>query len=120
VATSGGREYRRATTSFSIGTLETRYLYRAAAATVRGIDVKIASGLKVGYVMGVGDEVPSGLGQLGVDVQLLGREDLATADLGRFNAIITGTRAYAVRDDLRPTIAVARLRQERRQPDRAL
>jgi hypothetical protein len=52
-------------------------------------------------VMGVGDDVPSGLAQLGASVQLLGPQDLATADLGPFNAIITGTRAYAVRDDLR-------------------
>ena len=41
--------------------LETRYLYRDAAATVRGVDVTIAPGLKVGYVMGVGDEVPAGI-----------------------------------------------------------
>jgi len=34
-------------------------------------------------------------------VQLLGAQELATGDLGRFNAIVTGTRAYGVRDDLR-------------------
>jgi hypothetical protein len=68
---------------------------------VRGIDVAIAPGLRVGYVMGVGDEVPAGLAQLGVDVQLLGAQDLASADLGRFDTIMTGTRAYAVRDDLK-------------------
>jgi len=101
VATSGGREFREGHEVIRHRDLETRYLYRAAAAGVKGIDVTIASGLKVGYVMGVGDDVPSGLAQLGIDVQLLGAQDLATADLGRFNAIITGTRAYAVRDDLR-------------------
>ncbi len=51
--------------------------------------------------MGIGDDVPTGLAQLGVEVQLLGEQDLATGDLGRFNAIMTGTRAYAVRDDLK-------------------
>ena len=51
--------------------------------------------------MGVGDEVPSGLAQLGVEVQRLGAQDLATGDLSRFNAIMTGTRAYAVREDLK-------------------
>ena len=51
--------------------------------------------------MGIGDDVPSGLAQLGVDVQLLGEQDLATGNLARFNAIITGTRAYAVREDLK-------------------
>jgi LmbE family N-acetylglucosaminyl deacetylase len=101
IATSGGHEFREGYDVLQHRDLETRYLYRPAAATVAGIDVSIASGLKVGYVMGVGDDVPSGLAQLGVDVQLLASQDLATADLVRFNAIITGTRAYAVRDDLR-------------------
>jgi hypothetical protein len=44
--------------------------------------------------------VPVGLEQLGADVQLLGERDLAAAPLSQFNAIITGTRAYAVRQDL--------------------
>ena len=34
-------------------------------------------------------------------MELLGEQDLATGDLGRFHAIVTGTRAYAVRNDLR-------------------
>lgn len=101
VASAGGREYREGFTAIRHRDLETRHLYRDAAASLRGVDVRIARGLKVGYVMGVGDEVPAGLAQLGVDVQLLGQEELATAPLGGFDAIITGTRAYAVRDDLR-------------------
>jgi hypothetical protein len=101
VATSGGREYREGYTTIRHRDLETRYLYREATASVRGADVKIAPGVKVGYVMGVGDEVPAGLAQLGIDVQLLGERDLATADLAAFTTIMTGTRAYAVRQDLR-------------------
>jgi hypothetical protein len=101
VASSGGREYREGYDIIQHRDLETRYLYRDASATVRGIDVKIPDGLTVGYVMGVGDDVPSGLAQLGVDVQLLGAQELATADLSRFDAIMTGTRAYAVREDLK-------------------
>ena len=101
VAASGGREYREGYDTIRHRDLETRYLYRDATATVRGIDLKVAPGLRVGYVMGVGDDVPGGLAQLGVDVQLLGPQELATADLGRLNAIITGTRAYAVREDLK-------------------
>ena len=101
VAASGGREYREGYDTIQHRDLETRYLYRNATATVRGIDLTIAHGLTVGYVMGVGDDVPSGLSQLGVDVRLLGPQELATADLSRLNAIITGTRAYAVREDLK-------------------
>jgi LmbE family N-acetylglucosaminyl deacetylase len=101
VASSGGRQYREGYTTIRHRDLETRYLYRDAVASVRGVDLTIAPGLKVGYVMGVGDDVPAGLVQIGVNVQLLGEQDLATGDLGRFDAIMTGTRAYAVREDLK-------------------
>src|SRR4029077_6184129 len=66
-----------------------------------GIDVKVPEGLDVGYVMGVGDQVPEGLIALGAKVTLLGEKDLATGSLQAFDAILTGTRAYAVRDDLK-------------------
>jgi hypothetical protein len=55
---------------------------------------------KVGYVMGAGDEVPRALEQLGCEVTLLGTEELARGDLSRFDAIVTGVRAYNVRADL--------------------
>ncbi len=54
----------------------------------------------VGYVMGAGDEVPEALRQLGCNVTLLSSADLARADLSRFDAIVTGVRAYNVRRDL--------------------
>ena len=101
VAASGGREYREGYSTIRHRDLETRYLFRDAVASVRGVDVRIAPGLNVGYVMGVGDDVPAGLAQLGAVVQLLDEQALATADLGRFDAIFTGTRAYAVREDLK-------------------
>ena len=80
--------------------LETNYIYRDAVTTVRGVDVEIAPNLKVGYLMGVGDQVPSGIEQLGASVTLLDRAELASGDLSRFDAIVLGTRAYAVRQDL--------------------
>ena len=101
VATSGGRAFTEGVDVIDHRDLETRYLYRPATARVRGVDVKIAPGLKVGYVMGVGDDVPAGIAQLGADVTLLSTQDLATGDLARLKAIVTGTRAYGVREDLR-------------------
>jgi LmbE family N-acetylglucosaminyl deacetylase len=101
IATVDGHEFREGYDTIEKRDLETRYLYHASTTRVRGVDVKIAPGLKVGYVMGVGDDVPSGIAQLGVDVHLLTAQDLASADLGRFNAIVTGTRAYGVREDLK-------------------
>src|SRR5204863_2806386 len=59
------------------------------------------SNLTVGYVMGVGDQVPPAIGQLGARVELLTADDLAWGDLSRFDAIVTGVRAYERREDLR-------------------
>lgn len=101
VANAGGSDYRTGYDVIQHRDLETRYLYRDAASGVRGIDVSISPGLKVGYVMGIGDEVPGGIAQLGADVKLLNTDDLANADLKVFDAIVTGTRAYAVREDLK-------------------
>jgi LmbE family N-acetylglucosaminyl deacetylase len=101
LARAGGKEYRDGYDVLEHRDLETRYLYRRATSEVKGVDVQIPAGLRVGYVMGVGDQVPAGLAQLGVSVTLLEAADLATGRLDAFDAIMTGTRAYVVREDLR-------------------
>ena len=99
--TVGGRVYTSDVATIRHRDLPVQYLYREARSTVRGVDVTVRPGLKVGYVMGVGDEVPAAIAQLGAEVQLLRESDLASGDLTRFDTIVTGTRAYAVRSDLR-------------------
>lgn len=101
VAKAGDKEFRDGYDTIEHRDLETRYLYRRAASDVRGVDVQIPAGLRLGYVMGVGDQVPAGLAQLGAKVTLLETADLRTGNLGQFDAILTGTRAYAVREDLK-------------------
>jgi len=81
--------------------LETLYLEAPARQVVQGVDVRIAEGLKAGYVMGSGDEVPAALRQLGVEVDLLDDEALASADLNAYPVILLGIRAYAARDALK-------------------
>jgi LmbE family N-acetylglucosaminyl deacetylase len=101
VATVGDRQYREGYDVIEHRDLETRYLFHPSTIQVRGVDVKIAPSLKVGYVMGIGDEVPAGIAQLGAAVTMLAEQDLATGDLSQYDAIMTGTRAYAVREDLK-------------------
>lgn len=74
--------------------------YHDATTTVRVLDVRVADGLLVGYVAGAGDYVPEALGQLGVRVESLGPQELANADLDRYDVVVTGIRAYEVRPDL--------------------
>jgi len=71
----------------------------AEAALVRA-DIKILS-KTVGYIMGAGDDVPQAIRQLGCEVTLLTESDLAHGDLTRFDAIVTGVRAFNTRPDLR-------------------
>ena len=99
-ATANGRAYTQGYEVISHRDNEQVVQYRAAVASIKGIDVNVAPGLSIGYVMGVGDEVPAGLQQLGAKVQLLSASDLAAANLAQYNAVIIGTRAYAVRQDL--------------------
>ena len=70
-------------------------------ARIKVLDVTIAPGLQVGYVMGVGDKVPEAIEQLGAAVTLIDAETLASGDLSRFDAIVLGVRAYERRQDLR-------------------
>jgi hypothetical protein len=65
------------------------------------LDVRTAPNLTVGYIMGVGDEVPAAIEQLGARVELLRPDDLAWGNLSRFSTIVTGVRAYERRGDLR-------------------
>jgi len=72
-----------------------------ASMSTKVLDVRLAPGLVVGYVMGTGDEVPAALAGLGASVDLLDAEALASADLSRYHAIFIGVRAYDSREDLR-------------------
>jgi LmbE family N-acetylglucosaminyl deacetylase len=56
---------------------------------------------KVGYIVGAGDEVPESLQQMGCEVTLLSSNDLSYGDLSKYDAIVTGVRAFNVRPDLR-------------------
>jgi LmbE family N-acetylglucosaminyl deacetylase len=97
----GERVYTEQVTEVAYRDLEPRHLHEPARIAVHAIDVQVAPGLRVGYVMGVGDQVPAAIAQLGVEVESLDEAALAEGDLRRFDAIVTGTRAYGARADLR-------------------
>ncbi len=101
VATANGVRYAEGYEIIDQRDLELRYLYRPSIVQVRGVEVTVVPNLSVGYVMGVGDQVPAGIAQLGYPVTLLDETALATGDLARYDTIVTGTRAYAVRQDLK-------------------
>ncbi len=78
-----------------------RHVLTAPQVAVKALDVNVKPNLSLGYVMGVGDEVPAALIQLGVKLTLINPEELAWGDLGHYDVIMTGVRAYERRVDLR-------------------
>jgi LmbE family N-acetylglucosaminyl deacetylase len=78
-----------------------RHVLRAPDVRINAVDLKVKPNLTIGYVMGVGDEVPEALEQLGARVELIGEDDLAWGDLNHYSVIMTGVRAYERRGDLR-------------------
>ena len=101
VVSSDGKSYDRGFEVIEYPHIKRYHIYDAADATLKVINVRTPSDLLIGYVMGVGDQVPPAIEQLGAKVQLLTAEDLAWGDLSKFTAIVTGVRAYERRDDLR-------------------
>ena len=100
VAMSNGEEYTIGYQVIDHPDLEPRHLYRPATMTLHGVSIELPTDLKIGYIMGVGDRVPEALQQIGIDVEMIDREELRTGDLNRFDTILIGIRAYAVRSDL--------------------
>jgi LmbE family N-acetylglucosaminyl deacetylase len=96
----GNEEFRTGYSAIAYPHIETHYLYASAQAEVQVFDVRTQV-TSLGYVQGAGDRVPEALRQLGLNVTMLSPEDLANGDLSRFQTIILGVRAYAVRDDVK-------------------
>jgi hypothetical protein len=100
VADLQGKHFSRGYRAIEYPHIRSHYLYGDALTNVEVFTVDTAPGLNVGYVMGAGDTIPGAIEQLGIGVSLLSAEDLAAADLSRYDTIIVGVRAYEFRPDL--------------------
>jgi len=100
VAEANQREYASGYSVISYPHIEPHFIYRPATTKVEVFDVKVASNLKVGYVMGSGDDGPEALRQMGVNLKLIGSAELASGDLSVYDTIVLGIRVYEVNDDV--------------------
>jgi len=89
-----GRSYSEGYSVVTRYDLDTFYYYQPATEQVSIVDVKVPAELKVGYVMGAGDDIPTVLRQVGMDVTSIPADKLASADLSKFGTIVLGIRAY--------------------------
>ncbi len=77
------------------------FYYQPALQRASIVDVKVPQGLKIGYIMGAGDDIPDVLRELGLNVTIVTPEELASGDLSRYGTIVLGIRAYDTRDDVK-------------------
>jgi hypothetical protein len=89
-----GKTYAEGYTVVTRDDLSTFYYYQPAVQKVSVIDVKAPANLKVGYIMGAGDDIPEVLRQVGLDVTLISADKLASEDVSRYGTIVLGIRAY--------------------------
>jgi hypothetical protein len=101
VATREGRDFRDAVQVIEYPHVERRPMLRGAESALVALPVAVRPNVSVGYVAGSGDAIAEALRQLGVRVSALSAEDLAFGDLTPFSTIVTGIRAYELREDLR-------------------
>jgi len=94
-----GRRFSRALVTISHPHIKRQVYFPESTLKVVKLDVE-KRGKTIGYIMGSGDEVAEGLRHLGYDVSLLSDEELESGNLGRFDAIVAGIRAYNTRERL--------------------
>ena len=98
---AGGEKFTTGYQEIEYPHVERRQVIKPAETALKVIDVKTMPNLTVGYIVGVGDQVPAAIEQLGAKVSYIEQDELAWGDLSKYDVIITGVRAYERRADLR-------------------
>jgi LmbE family N-acetylglucosaminyl deacetylase len=100
VLESEGEKYNEGYTLVTREDLGSFYYYQPARQRVSIVDVQVPHDLKVGYIMGAGDDIPTVLKQVGMDVTLIPAEKLADENLSQYGTIVLGIRAYDTQKDV--------------------
>ncbi len=76
------------------------YYYQPATQRVSIVDVKVPKDLKIGYLMGAGDDISTVLQQIGLDVTVIPAEKFVGEDLSKYGTIVLGIRAYDTQKEI--------------------
>ena len=93
-----GRKFDQTMNVVAYDHIQTHRYYTMAETKVNVLDLKAAP-VRVGYVMGSGDQIPEAIRQMGLDVKLLSKKDLTSNDFSEFDVIVIGIRASETRPD---------------------
>jgi LmbE family N-acetylglucosaminyl deacetylase len=88
-----GRDYSLGRVRISYPHIGVQTLMPPAEAKLVRADVR-KKGDRIGYIPGVGDDVPESLRQLGYSVKMLSEPEITAKNLAQFSAVVLGIRAY--------------------------
>ncbi|WP_066838964.1 PIG-L family deacetylase [Rufibacter ruber] len=88
-----GRNFTQGLKTIEYAHIPTQTLFSESEAKAVKLDIK-RKGQRIGYLMGAGDEIPASLQQIGYTVDQLQVDDLSAANLQKYDAVVTGVRAY--------------------------
>jgi LmbE family N-acetylglucosaminyl deacetylase len=93
IATTHGQSFTRGYIPIEYEHIRPLRYYRDAVVKIEAVNATFAN-LKIGYIRGVGDNVPAMLEELGLPVTELDPAALTQARLSQFTTIVIGSRAY--------------------------
>lgn len=94
-ATSGDEQFISGYVPLHYNHIRPLRFYRAASVVVEAVEARLPARTTIAYIRGVGDNVATMLGELGMKVTLVTPEELSGVDLSKFGAIVVGPRAFA-------------------------
>jgi LmbE family N-acetylglucosaminyl deacetylase len=97
---AGSNSYSEAYTLVTRDDLGSFYYFHPAVQRVSVVDVNVPKDLRVGYIMGAGDDIPTVLKQIGMNVTPIPSDKFGTQNLAEYGTIILGVRAYDTQKDL--------------------
>lgn len=97
VAIMDGKRYDRSMQIISYDHFPAQTLLPPAEAKAVRIDLK-RSGDRVAYIRGAGDDIPAALRNMGYQVTELNNDEITTANLQRFDAVVLGVRTINTND----------------------
>lgn len=99
VVTDNGNVYSKSISRIEYDHIPYQFTLSDAEVQLININTEKA-GTAIGYIPGSGDEIPACLQQLGYTVTTLTDDLLINSDLSKYNAIVTGVRAYNTNERL--------------------
>jgi len=100
VATFNGKSYNRDLLTIDYPHIPFQTIFPESKARMVKINLEKRGDL-IGYIQGAGDDIPRSLRQIGYRVEEINPANLKAEELAKYDAIITGVRAYNTIDALR-------------------